>query len=293
MAGKKIGQLTPLGRNLIATDELELSLAGSAGSRKITGAEIIGAAAGVSSVTGTSPIVSSGGSTPAISINVANASQNGYLSSIDWSTFNAKQVALVSGTNIKTINSTSLLGSGDVSVQPTLVSGTNIKTINFLPVLGSGDISVVSSLNGTSPINASVGIGGSGNISINQATTSNNGYLSSTDWNTFNGKQPTLVSGTNIKTINSTSLLGSGDLVIGGLPAWVETNATDLTLWNNGKGNVVSNTSFENSDVVITKSILLQPSTHSLGATVVSIPAVIPMLNLPLGVNSFGTVTSI
>lgn len=41
MAGKKIGELTPLGRNLIASDELELSLAGSAGSRKIRGGEII------------------------------------------------------------------------------------------------------------------------------------------------------------------------------------------------------------------------------------------------------------
>ena len=40
MAGKKIGELTPLGRNLISTDELELSLAGSAGSRKITGSEL-------------------------------------------------------------------------------------------------------------------------------------------------------------------------------------------------------------------------------------------------------------
>jgi hypothetical protein len=43
MPGKKIGELTPLGRNLISTDELELSLAGSTGSRKITGAQIIGA----------------------------------------------------------------------------------------------------------------------------------------------------------------------------------------------------------------------------------------------------------
>lgn len=56
--------------------------------------------------------------------------------------------------------------------------------------------------------------------------------------------QSQLVSGTNIKTINSTSLLGSGDLVLGGLPSWVETNATDLTIWNNGKSNIVSNTSF-------------------------------------------------
>jgi hypothetical protein len=40
MAGKKIGELTPLGRNLISTDELEVSLAGSTGSRKVTGAEL-------------------------------------------------------------------------------------------------------------------------------------------------------------------------------------------------------------------------------------------------------------
>ena len=51
-----------------------------------------------------------------------------------------KQSTLVSGTSIKTINSTSLLGSGDLAVQATLVSGTNIKTINSTSILGSGNI---------------------------------------------------------------------------------------------------------------------------------------------------------
>ena len=51
-----------------------------------------------------------------------------------------KQDTLVSGTNIKTVNSTSLVGSGNVAVQPTLVSGTNIKTLNSVSLLGSGDI---------------------------------------------------------------------------------------------------------------------------------------------------------
>jgi hypothetical protein len=44
----------------------------------------------VTSVTGTTPIVSSGGTTPAISIPAATASVDGYLSSTDWTTFNAK-----------------------------------------------------------------------------------------------------------------------------------------------------------------------------------------------------------
>lgn len=53
-----------------------------------------------------------------------------------------KQATLVSGTNIKSLNSTSLLGSGNIAVQPTLVSGTNIKTVNGNSLLGSGDITI-------------------------------------------------------------------------------------------------------------------------------------------------------
>lgn len=50
----------------------------------------------------------------------ANASQKGLLSSADWSTFNNKQDALVSGTNIKTINGSTILGSGDLDTAYTL-----------------------------------------------------------------------------------------------------------------------------------------------------------------------------
>ena len=62
----------------------------------------------------------------------------------------SKQDTLVSGTNIKTVNSTSLLGSGDIAVQATLVSGTNIKTINSTSLLGSGDITISASPSGVS-----------------------------------------------------------------------------------------------------------------------------------------------
>lgn len=65
------------------------------------------------------------------------------------SEINGKQATLVSGTNIKSINSTSLLGSGDLSVQETLISGTNIKTINSTSLLGSGDISISASAGGS------------------------------------------------------------------------------------------------------------------------------------------------
>lgn len=67
----------------------------------------------------------------------------------------SKQDTLISGTNIKTINSTTLLGSGNLAVQPTLVSGTNIKTINSNSILGSGDLVItggVISVSATTPV---------------------------------------------------------------------------------------------------------------------------------------------
>ena len=70
----------------------------------------------VTGVTGTAPVVSSGGTTPDISMAAATTSVPGYLTAADWTTFNGKQAALVSGTNIKTLNSSSLLGSGDISL---------------------------------------------------------------------------------------------------------------------------------------------------------------------------------
>jgi hypothetical protein len=57
------------------------------------------------------------------------------------------------------------------------------------------------------------------------ASASNRGALSSSDWTAFNGKQDTLVSGTSIKTINTISLLGSGDITIGGGGLTVGTTA--------------------------------------------------------------------
>ena len=87
-------------------------------------------------------------------------------------TLTGVQAALVSGTSIKTINSTSLLGSGDVAVQPTLVSGTSIKTINSTSLLGSGDVAVQPTLvSGTSikTINSN-SLLGSGDIAVGDVT---------------------------------------------------------------------------------------------------------------------------
>jgi hypothetical protein len=62
--------------------------------------------------------------------------------SISVSDVSDAQATLVSGTNIKSINSQTLLGSGNLTVQETLVSGTNIKTVNGQTLLGSGNITI-------------------------------------------------------------------------------------------------------------------------------------------------------
>lgn len=50
---------------------------------------------------------------------------------------------------------------------------------------------------------------------LGAATTSVDGYITAADFTTFNNKQAALVSGTNIKSINNTTLLGSGDMRVG------------------------------------------------------------------------------
>jgi len=54
----------------------------------------IASASGVTAVTGTAPIVSSGGTTPAISIPKADGSTDGFLDSVSFLAFSAKQDAL-------------------------------------------------------------------------------------------------------------------------------------------------------------------------------------------------------
>ena len=86
----------------------------------------------VAKIGGTNYSVANSTTTPVITLNVptASASNRGALSSTDWSTFNGKQAALVSGTNIKTVNGTSLLGSGDVGTIGIGYGGTGQTTAN-------------------------------------------------------------------------------------------------------------------------------------------------------------------
>lgn len=97
---------------------------------------------------------------------VADATHKGFLTLTDWNTFNGKQATLVSATNIKTINGTSILGAGDLAVQATLVSTTNIKTVNGSTLLGAGDLS-------TAPDESYQSIAFASSLSVSLATKRN------------------------------------------------------------------------------------------------------------------------
>ena len=78
-------------------------------------------------------------------------------------------------------------------------------------------------------------------VPIRQSSTSSNGWLSSTDWNTFNSKQAALVSGVNIKTVNGTTLLGSGDLgTIGVAYGGTGASSAGIASFNNITGYTAS-----------------------------------------------------
>ena len=146
--------------------------------------------------TATSPL-SINSITRNISIQQASSTQNGYLSSADWITFDGKQGA-VSLTTVGSSGPATLVGSV-INVPNYTLSGlggvpqTRTLTINGVTYNLSADRSWtlatgVSSVSATTPL-FSTG-GPNPDISIQQSSSSLNGYLSSADWLMFNNKQP-------------------------------------------------------------------------------------------------------
>lgn len=105
-------------------------------------------------------------------------------------------------------------GSGNITGTATYRLGVDVNG-NVIEVSdGGGTVNAIAT---TLPITGGT-ITTSGTIGINQATTSSDGYLSSTDWNTFNNKQSALTFGdltettSNILTITdgTNAVIGSG-----------------------------------------------------------------------------------
>jgi len=125
----------------------------------------------VTSVTGTSPVVSSGGNTPAISMPAATTSVNGYLTSTDWTTFNAKGNGTV--TSVAAIT----LGTTGTDLSSTVANGTTTPVIT---------------------------------LQVPTASATNRGALSAADWTTFNNKGTGTVTAVSVTSANGFAGTSSG-----------------------------------------------------------------------------------
>ena len=99
-------------------------------------------------------------------------------------------------------NSIIASGSSEGTSGQVLTSNGTGATPSWTTIGGTGTVTSVAT---SAPITGGT-ITGSGTIGITQSTTSTDGYLSSTDWNTFNGKQDAL-------TLTTTGTSGAATLV--------------------------------------------------------------------------------
>lgn len=164
--------------NIVAGSGITVTPAG----QNITIAATGGGTGTVTSVTGSSPIIITGSptTTPNVTIQNADATHTGALTSTDWNTFNNKQSTLTLG---------NLTDAGTDGI--TVTGGTG-------SVVGSGT-----------------------SLSQHVADTTHNGYLSSTDWNTFNTSagavwaNQSLSNLTNPTSVNQSLIPSSGSLILG------------------------------------------------------------------------------
>jgi hypothetical protein len=172
---------------------------------------------------GTGAIVGSG---LTVQVKQASGSQNGYLSSADWNTFNGKQAALGytplnPANNLSEVTAATArtnLGLGTAATQNSsafdaagaataavaaipnadathtgLLTSANWSTFNAKQsALTFGNLTEATSAVLTITGGTAAVIGSGASIQVKQASASQAGYLSSTDWSTFNGKQAAL-----------------------------------------------------------------------------------------------------
>lgn len=139
-----------------------------------------------------------------LSLALSSTSTTGALSSTDWNTFNGKQNLLTLG-NLTSAVTTNLSVSGG--------TGSIIGSGVVLTLTGASLVESTSSvLTITGATNAVLGTGVS--IQVKQSSTSQAGYLSSTDWNTFNGKQAGPLTG-DVTTSGAASTLATVNSNVG------------------------------------------------------------------------------
>jgi hypothetical protein len=179
-------------------------------------------------------------STQQLSLGLASAGVTGALSGTDWSTFNSKQQALN--------------GTGFVKI-----SGTTISYDNSTYYLASNPSAFIAltALSGTAPIQYN---NTTGAISITQASGSTNGFLSSTDWNTFNNKTSNVGTVTSVAalTLGTTGTDLSSSVANGTTTPVITLNVPTASAANRGALSAADWTTFNSKENAITAGTTAQ-----------------------------------
>lgn len=185
----------------------------------------------VTSVTGTAPVVSSGGNTPAISMAAATTSVDGYLTAANFTTFNNKGSGTV--TNVAALT----LGTSGTDVSSSVATGTTTPVIT---------------------------------LNIPTASAANRGALSAADWTTFNNKGSGSVTSVGqtftggLISVAGSPITGSGTLALtvagtsGGVPYF-----TSASTW-------ASSAVLAANALVVGGGVGLTPATVTTGANVLT-----------------------
>ena len=147
-----------------------------------------------------------------------------------------KQDLLVSGTNIKTVNNQSILGNGNLDVGANITVDSVLSATSENPVQNKVVKSAVDAKQDTISDLSTIRSGASAGATAVQPAA-------------LATKQDTLVSGTNIKTVNNNSLLGSGNITIQGEPGPQGQSAINALVNHTASETVVSNLAWDTAHV--------------------------------------------
>lgn len=213
---QKISQMTPKGADLASTDLLEVSVQTGAGyeTRSITGDEIL-----FNSLSGYVPYVGAtqdvdldANKLSAKSVYIEGTNGDGHL---HLKHQNADATATGQSTAVWADTNGDIKWKNDGNYKTTLKTSSN--TADRTYTFPNSDCTLTPdsrTISTTAPLTGGGDLSADRTLSIPKATTTTDGYLSKADWTNFDSKQNALVSGTNIKTVQSTTLLGSGDITI-------------------------------------------------------------------------------
>lgn len=225
-----------------------------------------------------SSTVATGTTTPVITLNVptASATARGALSSTDWTTFNNKQAALVSGTNIKTVGGLTLLGSGDAGTITVPYGGTGLTSItanNLMVGNGTSAVSLVaptgtnSRLRWTGTAYSWIADTLANLTDVAITTPSTNQVLT---WNGTAWVNSSLLSSpTSFSTVVSSWTLVSGNLYSATVTHNLGTKNVSVTLYN-----TATNTIVYPDNIVLTSNnaltLTVTSNTHTINVTVIA-----------------------